>query len=489
MNTGKLNLLAVALAASMLAACGGDDSAVPSTASQTAIGTITGFGSVIVNDVRFNDSAARISMDDASATRDQLRVGMVVRIRGRIHADGTGVAESIEYNDCVQGPITAMNRVRNTVTVLGQTVRIDEDTVYDGVTLRDMNGFQIGDQVEVSCLPDPANNQMRATRMQFRERFQNGFSELEVKGVVSNLGADTFMLNGLTVNMAGVAVGNRPAGLANGMTVEVSGKNYDNGILTADRLRDRDRDRISYPDGDGLEVEGYVSDFIGIASDFTVSGQRVNAANAVIKNGTAADIRDGLKVEVEGTMTNGVLVASVLVIKLQANVRVEAGLQAKDAALGSLTLLGRSIEVNANTQLRDGATSPEQPVEVLLSSLNPGDRLEVHAYEDSTGALVASRVERTAADALVVVKGPADAKVPTTQLTLAGFTVATGIGTRYRDAEGEFTDANSFYAAVLVLPPASTVVHARGVVASLATNIVDATRSMSTYGELEISGQ
>ena len=43
----------------------------------------------------------------------------------------------------------------------------------------------------------------------------------------------------------------------------------------------------------------------------------VNAANAVIKNGTASDIRNGLKVEAEGTVSNGVLVASRLVAGLR----------------------------------------------------------------------------------------------------------------------------------------------------------------------------
>lgn len=180
---------------------------------------------------------------------------MVVRVRGRINAGAsTGVADSIQYNDCVQGPITAMNRVQNTVTVLGQTVLIDGDTVFDGVTLRDMNGFAIGDQVEVSCLQDRTRNQLRATRMERQGAFQNGTSELAVKGTVSNLNlaAGTCTIDGLSVNFAGVAAGDRPAGLTNGMTVEASGRNFANGILTADRLRDRDRDRISYPDGDGL---------------------------------------------------------------------------------------------------------------------------------------------------------------------------------------------------------------------------------------------
>jgi len=85
---------------------------------------------------------------------------MVVRVRGRINGDGTGVGDSIQYNDCVQGPITAMNQERNTLTVLGQDVQLGEATVFDGVALRDMNGFSIGDQVEVSCLRDAFNKQM-----------------------------------------------------------------------------------------------------------------------------------------------------------------------------------------------------------------------------------------------------------------------------------------------------------------------------------------
>jgi hypothetical protein len=487
----NLKLLSVVVAVSMLASCGGEDDSVSVDATQTAIGTISGFGSVIVNGVRFDDSNASVSMDDATRSRDQLRVGMVVRVRGRINADATGVAESIQYNDCVQGPITAMNQVRNTVTVLGQTVQLDEETVFDGVTLRDMNGFAVGDQVEVSCLPDPANNQFRATRMELKARFQNGISELEVKGVVANLvpGGDTFTINGLTVNFAGVAAGNRPTGLANGMTVEAGGKNFANGVLTADQLRDRDRDRVSYPDGDGIEVEGYVAEFVSNSSDFKVSGQTVNAANAVIKNGTVADIRNGLKIEAEGMVSNGVLVASVLVIKKQANVRVEAGLQSVDATLGTVTLLGRSIKVNADTDLRDGAANSGQPTAITLAALNPADRLEVKAYKDPTGTLVATRVERTAVDSLVVVKGPADAKVPTTQLILAGFDVATGVYTRYRDASGAVVDAATFYNAVLVPSAVPTVVHARGVVADLSTTVVDATRSVSTTGELEIGGE
>lgn len=490
MCASNLKLFIAAATVASLAACGGSDSPAPPVASQTAVGTITGFGSVIVNGTKFDDSAASITMGDAVATRDRLRIGMMVQVRGRINADGTGVANSIQYNNCVQGPITAMNQVQNTVMVLGQTVQVDDDTVFDGVTLRDMNSFAVDDLVEVSCHLDRANNRLRATRMERLGSFQNGISALDVKGTVSNLNlaAGTCTIDGLTVNFAGIAAGSLPAGLANGMTIEASGSSFASGILTADRLRDRDRDRISYPDGDGLEIEGYVSNFVSI-SNFEVAGQMIDATNAVIKNGTLADLRNGLKVEAEGTMSNGVLVASVVVIKLQTNVRVEAGMQAKDSAQGTITLLGRAIKVNADTLLRDRLGSSNQPTSITLAALNLADRLEVNAYKDAGGALTATWIERTEVDPLVVVKGPADAKLPTTKLTLAGFDVATGANSRYRDASGTLTDATSFYTAVLVPPELPTVVHARGVVPSLGTNVVDATRSINiTIGELRIGG-
>jgi hypothetical protein len=490
MKTKKLKGLVLGIAvASMLTACGGgSDAPAPPTASQTAIGTISGFGSVIVNGVRFSDGSAAITKDGATMTRDQLRVGMVVQVSGQIHADGTGTANRIQYSDCVQGPITAMNQVQNTVTVLGQTVQVDDGTVFDGVTLRDMNGFAIGDQIEVSCQSDAANNRLRATRMERLGAFQNGVSALDVKGAVSNLNlvASTFTIDGLTVNFAGIAAGSVPTGLANGMRVQASGSSFINGTLTADRLRDRDRDRISYPDGDGLVVEGYVSDFVSIAS-FKIDGQAVNATDATIKNGTAADIRNGLKVAAEGTVSNDVLMATKLVVKLQPNVRVEAGLQAKDSTQSTVTVLGRAIVVNTDTELRDASTGRGQPTVITLASLGVADRLEVNAYQDSTGGLIATRVLRTAADDLVLVKGPASAKTPTTQLTLAGFGVTTGANTRYRDASGNLIDATSFYDAVLVPPAVPTIVNARGAVADLATSVLDATRSVSTTGEVEIA--
>jgi hypothetical protein len=289
----------------------------------------------------------------------------------------------------------------------------------------------------------------------------------------------------MAVNFGGVAAADRPAGLANGMNVEVAGRSFANGTLTAERLRDRDRDRLQMVNGDGVEVEGYVSDFVSISS-FKLNGQAVDASNATIRNGTAADIRNGVKAEAEGTMVSGVLVAKVVVIKLQTNVRVEAGMQAKDASAGTITLLGKAIKVSAETRLTDRLASHHRPTAITLAALGVGDRLDVMAYRDTAGNLVATKIDRTVADPLVVVKGPADAKTPITSLTLAGFAVSTGVNTRYRDASGNPVDAATFYDAVQVPPAVPSLVHARGIVASLAAIVVDATRTNSTTGELEV---
>jgi hypothetical protein len=297
-----------------LVACGGGDDASP-VATQTVIGTITGFGSVIVNGVRFDDSAAQIMMDDAPGTHDRLRVGMVVQVRGRVHGDGTGVAHSIQYNDCVQGPLTAMNAAQGSLTVLGQTVQADSGTVFDGVTPRALGGLAIGDLVEVSCLRDRNDSQLHATHIERHGAFQNGVSELEVKGVVSNLNlsAGSCNIGGLTVNFAGIPAGDRPPGLANGMSVEAAGRHFVGVVLTADRLRDRDHDRIDHHDGDVLELEGYVSNFVSIAN-FEVNARSVDASRAVIHNGTTDDVANGARVEAEGTISGGVLIARVIAI-------------------------------------------------------------------------------------------------------------------------------------------------------------------------------
>ena len=51
-------------------------------------GTIDGTGSIFVNGIRFDVDDADITVGGQPATEDDLGLGMVVRVRGRVDADG-----------------------------------------------------------------------------------------------------------------------------------------------------------------------------------------------------------------------------------------------------------------------------------------------------------------------------------------------------------------------------------------------------------------
>ncbi|HEY5324044.1 MAG TPA: hypothetical protein VIK58_14550, partial [Caldimonas sp.] len=88
----------LAAAALLLAGCGGGGSAGPSSGgtgvapTSFTAGHISGFGSIIVNGVRYDDSAALVTDDDGNrSSREALKLGMHVEIHGGgISDDGKG---------------------------------------------------------------------------------------------------------------------------------------------------------------------------------------------------------------------------------------------------------------------------------------------------------------------------------------------------------------------------------------------------------------
>jgi hypothetical protein len=121
------------------------------------------------------------------------------------------------------------------------------------------------------------------------------------------------------------------------------------------------------------------------------------------------------------------------------------------------------------------------------AGLMVNDRVDVRAYKDATGKLVATRVERTDPDPLLIAKGAVDAKAPVTKLTLLGIDVATGAATRYRDALGNLIADVAFYGLMQAPPAVATIVRAQGVASTTSAGTIDATRTASTHGEVEIA--
>ena len=197
-------MLAAALA---VTACGGGGEPVAGVdrgGLRVAIvtkGEITGFGSVIVNGVRYETSAAAITVDGEAGTEQDLSVGAVVTIRGQVdQSAATGTADSIVFDDNVEGTISAVDVGAGTAIVLGQTVRISLDTLFEGdIASPDISALSPGDAVEVSGF-EQADGSIEATLV----RVKPVPDRLEVTGVAAavDTAAKTFRVGALVVDYA-----------------------------------------------------------------------------------------------------------------------------------------------------------------------------------------------------------------------------------------------------------------------------------------------
>jgi len=352
------SVLLIALLAlnATLSSCGGSGGALAGGGtSGTGItqGTVTAFGSVIVNGVEFDTRGARIFVEGTQSTEDALRVGMVVTVRGSWQANGMGTATEVSYDDDVEGPISAIDTGSQTVTVLGQTVHVDGDTVYaaeDG-TITGLADLQINDVVEVSGFFE-GNGPIIATRL---ERKSSGRGEYEIRGTVQNLdrNAETFTVGGLKVAYD-TAKQIPDGGVADRQFVEVRGT-LDGATLKASRI-ELESEGVSGRDGEDVSLEGLIGNFHS-ATEFTVDGQPVTTdGDTEYHDGASpSTLAAGLRVQVEGHLSNGVLVAEEIGLRQSGDARLEDRIFAVDGSTFT-TNLGIQVEVTSETVLEDDTT-------------------------------------------------------------------------------------------------------------------------------------
>jgi len=66
-------------------------------APAVASGPISGFGSVIVNGIRFDTSEAIVTIDGQSGSTDDLAVGQIVTVHGTIDDNGNATAAELRH--------------------------------------------------------------------------------------------------------------------------------------------------------------------------------------------------------------------------------------------------------------------------------------------------------------------------------------------------------------------------------------------------------
>lgn len=387
---------AVAAAVFALSACGGGGgSTVQGSSPAISAGTMAK-GSVIVNGIRFEDTAANIHPDDTNKVflPADLKDGMNVKVKGRINDDRlTGRADEIEVENEVRGSITALGA--DSFTVLGQTVFVDGGTVFANVA--NFAALIVGNAVEVHGQRDAAGS-IRATRVELLTG--PGAVVDELRGVVANktLGpAGTFTIGGATFAYDALTViVDLPGGptFADGTLVEV---HLDAGTNRANRIEIEDDEDAEFEPAEGqeFEVEGFVTGLSG--NDLFVNGQAVRLTGSTrFDAGLPADLVNDVRVEAEGHMVAGVLVADKITFK--DSVRMETNATAASAT--SVTVFGKTVNITGTTVVSG------------IPSVGAGLRIRAFLNNDNT-TFTATRID--------VLSGPVSASQHILQGTVGSF--------------------------------------------------------------------
>jgi hypothetical protein len=442
----KISTSMTLLISAFLVACGGggeqvagiDGRGSPDPVGVVSKGTVTGFGSVIVNGVRYETNTATFTIDGSPGQQSDLAVGDIVVVRGTVNADGTSpTASSVTFDDVVEGPISAIDSVASTITILGQLVHIDVDTSFDdSISTPSIEGLGIADVVEVSGF-FLADGSISATRIEPKP----ASTEFEVTGLVNNLSGMSFELGALAVDFSGAQLDNFPAGTPeDGQRVEVKGMNFGiGGELLATRVEFKGSD-LGGANGDQAEVEGFITRFSS-ASDFDVEGVSVvTNGSTIYVNGTAADLALNRKVEVEGSVdTSGRITATKVEIKLSNFIRIEG--RVDSVASSSVVIFGVTINTDALTRFEDKSSADLETFG--LANIDVGDYLETRGYENAQG-VVAARIEREDFADDVAIRAFVDS-VSDPGFTIRGVTIETNGATVFRDNDNQVIDSGAFF--------------------------------------------
>ncbi len=411
--------MATALSAGLFACGGGyDDGYSPPPVPIISEGTMT-TGSAIVNGIRFEDTAANITADDSPKT---LGDGMTVKVKGTRNNDGTtGTADRIEVENEVRGSITSLGP--DSFIVLGQTVFVDDRTIYENVT--GIAFLLAGDNVEVHG-QRKVNEDIVATRVEFLGIDPTQVQD-EVRGIVSSKDTppSTFTIGALLISYD-----------TNTEIVPAVATTFDNTNLvevhldvtvspplaTRIELEDLEDDEFEPAEGQEFEIEGFVTGLAGTLPDvsFALNGQQVLATSGTrYEGGIAGDLADNVKVEVEGQMGSGIsagiLVADKISFKDTVRIESNAGSTSGAAAPTSFTGLGKNVLITSATELN-----------ITLPIAN-GAGVKVRGFVNNDGiSITATRIDSTStvASDRHILQGPVSNIVATGRtFEIAGVTV------------------------------------------------------------------
>jgi hypothetical protein len=368
-------------------------------------GLITGFGSVYVNGIRFHTGGTQFSIDDDNGVESDLKVGMIVTVKGSKSDDGVnGQATHISYDNELKGPVTsivydnadpALATVA-TMDVLAQPVTVNRDTTIDDDGGLTFETIKVNDVLEVSGYANASG--LLATHIEL----QADASEIEIKGHI-DIGSltllDSFTINGFPVSYDGTTELDDIVALVEGLFVEVKGELNIGGDTLIAREIEGEHEGLD-DDMDDAEVQGMIDDYDPDEDTFTILGQQVDATGAELYPSTLV-LADDLIVEAEGHMVNGILYADEVKQKGK-KIKIYAPLSAVNTDSISFNFGSTDIVVRVDdrqTEIEDDITDND----ILLMDLMKNDFVEMEAFDDGSGVINAVEIERETMDEFRVV--------------------------------------------------------------------------------------
>jgi hypothetical protein len=351
-------------------------------------GSVTGFGSVFVNGIRFDDSSAVVEDgDDGRRGSGDLRLGMTVEVEsGPIQAGAAGssaTATRIRFDSALLGPVQSIDPAGPAFTVLGQRVTVDDTTVFDDNLPFRLASLGVDQVVEVYAALDAAQLRYRATRVELRAGSAPAY---RLRGPVVQVDAAVRLLRIGNEIYSYAGALNVPAGLAPGQFVRLTLQP----ALVQGRFAVRSFGTLLRAIGevDDGRLKGLITAFASSTS-FEVDGRPVDAGGAP----AVAGLGLGVRVEVEGPVRGGVLRARAVTIRTDADERergfeLRGNVESVNAVQRTFVLRGLNIGTGrSDLRYEPGGTG--------FADLAPGRRVEVRAVLSPGGGspLDATRIK------------------------------------------------------------------------------------------------
>lgn len=383
--------LSALLTLGLFSACGSEfkvaDGGIRGTGS--SVGPVSGFGSVFVNGIEFfTDSILneKVESNDGIETEDDLNEGMILRIEGQWRLDGTGAADSMEYDDTLRGDVSNLmpGAMGESITfeIYGQKVFADRQTVFKGKSLATLANGQF---VRVSAWRQ-SSGVYRASYIGFNP-LSYGEDRIELEGPVEAgpIDADRFIMNGVEIKFddGSFVEGLSAEDLKPGTYFEVEGyKELVGGAIVATRIQLDDFRRYR-PVGEDVEIAGPVSsDYNKTENTFGLNGLTIEVTSSTeLDDLTLEELKAGLLVQVEGEFVSGDLIRATEIEARDGDAEITGGIDTVELSTNSLTIGGIRVVITSRTIITDDdAEDTEAPLKI--TDLVPGDQ---GVYVEVTG--------------------------------------------------------------------------------------------------------